>query len=273
MREYQPGTPFPVAARWRMARTRRARWLRRGCLRGVSWCGLHSKWSHSVGGFERHSKRCPSTWLVLLFAIASFNHLVGAGEQRRWNVYAKRLGGDQVDDQVEFGRLLHWYVGRLRPAQNLVDILGGPPEKVREVWPIGHQTSRFDILPLNGNRWQSCAHRQNVDANPVGVNERVASNIKCIGAALERLDGGHDVLPSPDFQGRGFEAQRAGRCQNLGHLRQAEGIVRIAQNRQSAERWDDRAQQLDSLGSNIGRLQRQASDVAARLGAIHAMEG
>src|SRR5262245_31018612 len=194
----------------------------------------------------------------------SFDHLVGAGEQRRWNVKAEYFGGDQVDDQVEFGRLLHWYVGRLRPAQNLVDILGGAPEKVREVWPIGHQTSRFDILPLNGNRWQSCAHRQNVDANPVGVNERVASNIKCIGAALERLDGGYDVLPSPDFQGRGFEAQRAGRCQNLGHLRQAEGIVRIAQNRQSAERWDDRAQQLDSLGSNIGRLQRQASDVAAR---------
>ena len=61
-------------------------------------------------------------------------------------VEAERLGGRQVDDQIELGRLLDREVGRLRPAQNLVDIVGGAPEQVREVRSIGHQASRFDVL-------------------------------------------------------------------------------------------------------------------------------
>src|SRR5499427_10301117 len=40
----------------------------------------------------------------------SFDHLVGAGEQRRRHVNAERLSGFQVDHQFEFGRLLDWQV-------------------------------------------------------------------------------------------------------------------------------------------------------------------
>ena len=93
-------------------------------------------------------------------------------------VETERLGGGQIDDEIEFGRLLDREVARLRPAQNLVDIVGGAPEQVREVWSIGHQTSRFDVLPKTVHRRQSRAERQGVDANSVGGYERVGNRHK-----------------------------------------------------------------------------------------------
>ena len=42
-----------------------------------------------------------------------FDHLVGAGEQYRWNVDAERLGGLQVDDEIELGGPQDRQVGRL----------------------------------------------------------------------------------------------------------------------------------------------------------------
>ena len=43
---------------------------------------------------------------------------------------AERLRGDQVEDQIEFGRLLDRDADRLRPAQKLVDNIGGALEHV-----------------------------------------------------------------------------------------------------------------------------------------------
>jgi hypothetical protein len=57
-----------------------------------------------------------------------FDHLVGAREQRGGHVEAERLGGREINDEIEFGRLLNRDIAGLGAAQNLVDQFGSAME-------------------------------------------------------------------------------------------------------------------------------------------------
>ena len=48
-----------------------------------------------------------------MYRVSLLDHLVGAGEQRRRNVDAKRLRGLEIDHQLELGRLLDRQIGGL----------------------------------------------------------------------------------------------------------------------------------------------------------------
>jgi hypothetical protein len=53
---------------------------------------------------------------------ALLDHLIGAGEQRRWHRQAQRLGSLQIDHQLVFRRLFHGQVGWLGTFENFVDV-------------------------------------------------------------------------------------------------------------------------------------------------------
>jgi len=101
----------------------------------------------------------------------------------------------------------------------------------------------------------SRAQRRGVDSNPIGVHEPVRTNIKCLRAALERLEAGRDIFWPPNFECADFEAERAGRRLSLAQLQHGEGITDVGQDRQPTETGDNLAQELDPLAGNIVGLQ------------------
>ena len=76
--------------------------------------------------------------LVHEFAV-SFDHLVDAGEQRWWNSEAERFGRFQIDDQLIFCRRLYRQVCRLLALEDAIDVAGGAPELVKDIWTVGDQ--------------------------------------------------------------------------------------------------------------------------------------
>ena len=53
----------------------------------------------------------------------SFDHLVGAGEKRRWDRQAECLGGPQIDDELKLGRLLDRKVAIVAVMRKIITIL------------------------------------------------------------------------------------------------------------------------------------------------------
>jgi hypothetical protein len=64
---------------------------------------------------------------------ASFDHLIGAGEQRSRHFEAKRLRGLQVDDHFELRRLLNGKIRRISALQGPVDVGCGARLEIRRV--------------------------------------------------------------------------------------------------------------------------------------------
>src|SRR6266576_458033 len=74
-------------------------------------------------------------------ACSSFNDLIGAGEHRWRNFDTKRLGGLEVDDKLELGRILHRQIGGLLAPKDAIDVARHAPVRIDRIRPVGDQTS------------------------------------------------------------------------------------------------------------------------------------
>src|SRR5258705_11140405 len=81
-----------------------------------------------------------------------FNPLIGGDEQGPRDHEAERLGGLEVDHQLELRRLPYGKLSWLGTLQNLVHIARRPPKQVVIIRRIGDQSAGLDVLAEGSRR-------------------------------------------------------------------------------------------------------------------------
>src|SRR5262245_26301983 len=103
----------------------------------------------------------------------SFEHFVGACEQRWWHVEAERFGGLAVDNQFELGWGLHRQLTRLGTFENAIDIARRTIKQIVDIdsvrnqaLPFHHETIWIDgrdtVARCESDDQLVMSHRENV---------------------------------------------------------------------------------------------------------------
>ena len=77
----------------------------------------------------------------------SLNDLVRPPEHRWRDRQVERLGGFQVDHQLELRWLLDRQIGRLGALEDLIDVGGRAPEEIRVISTVTNKSTGLDIPP------------------------------------------------------------------------------------------------------------------------------
>jgi len=96
-------------------------------------------------------------------------------------------------------------VGGLGSAQNLIDEFGGTSEQVIDVWPMGDHAACVDIVRRNVHGWQPRRQRKRIDANTVGIHQRIDADVERVRIPPQGLDRRRNVLGPSDFTLDGIE--------------------------------------------------------------------
>src|SRR5262245_31882747 len=75
-----------------------------------------------------------------------FDHLVGSIQQAKWHGETERLGGLQVDDEIEFSWLQNWKIGRLFTFKDSSGVIACLSIRIGDAGGVADQTACEGVL-------------------------------------------------------------------------------------------------------------------------------
>src|SRR5271169_2886044 len=148
-------------------------------------CPLWSK-SRQTIATQRLSAMCQNRTHAPQQTASLFDHLVGDGEHACRNGEAERLSGRAVDDELEFCRLQHRQVGRLRALEDAAGIDADLMKRIREVGSVAHQSTGLNIIPNRISSRNPFARCQGDKLCAAADEECVTSDEEGIGALARK---------------------------------------------------------------------------------------
>jgi hypothetical protein len=144
-------------------------------------------------GSHRHGDFVPIAAICAAAIPSLFDHLVGAGEQRREHVKTKCLRAFQIDYQLVFGGPLHGKVGRLLTLENAVDVISC-------VYGLTDDFRSIRDQAADGNEVSRCEDRTSErEARQAGERNAEARSLRETDAALARSANlAHRLIPTVD---------------------------------------------------------------------------
>ena len=91
------------------------------------------------------------------------------GTDRQWHVEAERLGGLEVDHQLELDRGLDGKLARLRALEDAIGIGRRAPKIIDQVTSVGQQAAEFSEETERIDGRETVASRQRCDLRAMGV--------------------------------------------------------------------------------------------------------
>jgi len=105
----------------------------------------------------------------------SLDHLVGAAEQRRWNLDAERVGSRHIDDELKRGRTQD-RIGGLYALEDASNVGAHLPKGLRDAGAIAHQATDFRELTCGKRCRNRVARRQRGQLDPSAEKELVGAD-------------------------------------------------------------------------------------------------